>query len=92
MSGDLLNMENIILKTENICKSFSTVEVLHSVSFTIRYGEILGIIGGIGSGISLNSISFSPFPYLTKAFISSFYSICKIANPAYFLLVSRFIS
>jgi len=45
-------MENIILKAENICKSFSTVEVLHSVSFTIRYGEILGIIGENGAGKS----------------------------------------
>ncbi len=52
MSGDLLNMENDILKAENICKSFSTVEVLHSVSFTIRYGEILGIIGENGAGKS----------------------------------------
>jgi ribose transport system ATP-binding protein len=51
-SGDLLNMENVILKAENICKSFSTVEVLHSVSFTIRYGEILGIIGENGAGKS----------------------------------------
>ena len=52
MSGDLLNMENDILKAENICKSFSTVEVLHTVSFTIRYGEILGIIGENGAGKS----------------------------------------
>lgn len=45
-------MENYILKVENICKSFSTVEVLHSLSFNVRYGEILGIIGENGAGKS----------------------------------------
>ena len=45
-------MENVILEANNICKSFSTVEVLHSLSFTIRYGEILGIIGENGAGKS----------------------------------------
>ena len=45
-------MENVILKVENICKSFSTVEVLHNVTFTARYGEILGVIGENGAGKS----------------------------------------
>lgn len=52
MFGDLLNMGNVILKVENISKSFSTVEVLHSLSFNVRYGEILGIIGENGAGKS----------------------------------------
>jgi len=41
-----------ILKVENICKSFFTVEVLHNVSFGIRRGEVLGIIGENGAGKS----------------------------------------
>jgi len=45
-------MKNSILTVENICKSFSTVEVLHSVSFSIQKGEILGIIGENGAGKS----------------------------------------
>ncbi len=45
-------MNDEILNVENICKSFSTVEVLHSISFGIRRGEILGIIGENGAGKS----------------------------------------
>ncbi len=45
-------MNDVILNVENICKSFSTVEVLHSISFEIRRGEILGIIGENGAGKS----------------------------------------
>jgi len=43
-------MKNVILKTEKISKSFSTVEVLHNVSFSIQTGEILGVIGENGAG------------------------------------------
>jgi len=45
-------MTDEILNVENICKSFSTVEVLHNISFGIRRGEILGIIGENGAGKS----------------------------------------
>ena len=45
-------MNDEILNVENICKSFSTVEVLHNISFGIRRGEILGIIGENGAGKS----------------------------------------
>ncbi len=43
--GVFSSMNDDILKVENICKSFSTVEVLHNISFGIRRGDILGIIG-----------------------------------------------
>ncbi len=38
-------MHDVILKTEDISKSFTTVEVLHNITFDIYSGEILGIIG-----------------------------------------------
>ena len=45
-------MADEIIRMENICKSFSTVEVLHNISFGIRRGEVLGIIGENGAGKS----------------------------------------
>ena len=41
-----------IIKTENICKSFGSVDVLKNVSLTVEPGEVVVIIGPSGSGKS----------------------------------------
>ena len=42
--------DDIILKVENVGKSFGGVKAVDNVSFTLRRGEVLGIIGPNGSG------------------------------------------
>ncbi len=41
-----------ILRVEGLTKSFFGVEVLHGVGFTLRAGEVLGLVGENGSGKS----------------------------------------
>ncbi len=41
-----------IIKTENICKNFGTLEVLKNVSLTVEQGEVICIIGPSGAGKS----------------------------------------
>jgi polar amino acid transport system ATP-binding protein len=41
-----------IIKVEHLSKSFGTLEVIKDISFTVREGEILAIIGPSGSGKS----------------------------------------
>jgi len=45
-------LSNIILKTENIYKSFGPLNVLKGVNLEVKRGEILAIIGKSGSGKS----------------------------------------
>ena len=44
--------DNIILRTEDLHKSFGKLEVLKGISTTIRKGEVVSIIGPSGGGKS----------------------------------------
>ena len=41
-----------VVKTENLCKTFGTLEVLRDVSLTVEHKEVLAIIGPSGAGKS----------------------------------------
>jgi len=41
-----------VVKTENLCKSFGSLEVLRDVSLTLEQGEVLVIVGPSGAGKS----------------------------------------
>lgn len=51
-SMERMNTQKNYLELKNICKSFSTVTVLDNVNFSVRKGEIHGLIGGNGAGKS----------------------------------------
>ena len=60
-----------IIKTENICKSFGSVEVLKIVSLTVEPGEVVVIIGPSGAGKStyLRSLNHLEKPTSGKIWI-----------------------
>ena len=60
-----------IIKTENICKSFGSVDVLKNVSLTVEPGEVVVIIGPSGAGNStyLRSLNHLEKPTSGKIWI-----------------------
>ncbi len=47
-----MSQKDVIIKLENISKSFYEVEALQNISFNIYKGEILGLLGANGAGKS----------------------------------------
>ncbi len=39
-----------IIKTHNLCKSYDTRQILNSINFEVKQGEIIGLLGGNGIG------------------------------------------
>ena len=45
-------MTNVILRTRDVTKSFTGVQVLHGLNIDLRRGEVLGLVGENGAGKS----------------------------------------
>ena len=77
------NQNHEIIKVENLKKSFGTNEIIKGISFSVKKGEVLGIIGPSGSGkstilrcisqleeVSGGSISICDLPLVTDGVYS----------------------
>jgi ABC-type microcin C transport system duplicated ATPase subunit YejF len=64
-----------ILEVQNIEKSFGNIEVLKDISFTMKKGEVVSIIGSSGSGKTNERLSAKPY----KGLFYDAYPSCKAA-------------
>ena len=55
-----------ILKTENLCKSFGSLEVLRDVNLSVKKGEVICIIGPSGAGKSTYLRSLNQLEKITS--------------------------
>lgn len=47
-----MTTDNVLIKVDNLCKSFGNVEVLKGINAEIRKGDVMVVIGASGSGKS----------------------------------------
>ena len=47
-----MTTDNVLIKVDNLCKSFGNVEVLKGINAEIHKGDVMVVIGASGSGKS----------------------------------------